>query len=278
MSIQISIRETQSIVTKSKLPDADYVINPYLGCPHGCIYCYAEFMKRFSQHSEPWGSFLEVKQFAGRLDCHKYLNTETILIGSVTDAYNPFEGKYRVTRSLLSQLVDCVARIEILTKSSLVCRDIDLLTKMPNVAVGISMNTTDDSFRREIEPFAVSVKDRIETLQILKKAGIATYLFVAPFFPGITDYQNLLNATAEYIDYACFENLNLRGSYRGRVLSMIAQEHTSKYSLYESIYYNKDQAYWTILEKEITQYCSDLQIPCRMYFHHGAFGKQTERK
>lgn len=62
MKIQVSVKETKQILTKSKLPDANYVINPYLGCTHGCIYCYAEFMRRFSQHAEPWGAFIEAKK------------------------------------------------------------------------------------------------------------------------------------------------------------------------------------------------------------------------
>lgn len=108
--------------------------------------------------------------------------TDTILIGSVTDAYNPFESKYCITQSILKQLSSCVARIEILTKSKLVCRDIDLLKEIPNVAVGVSLNTTNDLFRSKTEPYAASVKDRIETLKALHEAGISTYLFVAPFF------------------------------------------------------------------------------------------------
>lgn len=83
MKMQISIKETKQILTKSKLPDANYVINPYLGCIHGCIYCYAEFMRRFSHHTEPWGKFIEVKQCLDGIDFRRVLPTDTILIGSV---------------------------------------------------------------------------------------------------------------------------------------------------------------------------------------------------
>lgn len=276
--MQVSVKETKSILTRSKLPDADYVINPYLGCPHGCIYCYAEFMKRFSQHTEPWGSFLEVKQFTGKLDLRQVSPKHTILIGSVTDAYNPFEAKFRVTRTILSGLSNCVARVEILTKSRLVCRDIELLKMIPNIAVGVSLNTTDDIFRRKIEPFVSPVEDRIETLKILHEAGISTYLFIAPFFPEITDFQNILQRVNGSIDYVCFENLNLHGSYRARVLSMVFQEYPEKRPLFERIFYEKDHTYWHKVESEIRRYCNSLQLPCRIYFHHGAFEKSTEKR
>lgn len=271
MKIQVSVKETKQILTKSKLPDANYVINPYLGCTHGCIYCYAEFMRRFSQHAEPWGAFIEAKKCTTNLDLRRVLPTDTILIGSVTDAYNPFESKFCITQSILKQLSSCVARVEILTKSKLVCRDIDLLKKIPHVAVGISLNTTDDLFRSKTEPYAASVKDRIETLKILHEAGISTYLFVAPFFPGLSDYRVLLEQVARYIDYVCFENLNLRGSYKSRVLSFISQEYPEKTPLFEKIYHQRDLSYWDDLEHNIRQYCDMLHIPCRIYFHHGSF-------
>lgn len=126
--------KSSSYISKSKLPDADYVINPYVGCPHKCIYCYAEFMKRFSGHSgEEWGDFLDVKRCGKAINGTSFCETDTLLFGSVTDAYNPFEKKYRITRNILEQLVTCKARIEILTKSDLVLRDIDIFKKMPNV-------------------------------------------------------------------------------------------------------------------------------------------------
>lgn len=126
-----------SYVSKSKLPDADYVINPYVGCPHKCIYCYAEFMKRFSGHTrEEWGDFLDVKICNKPINGASFLESDTILFGSVTDAYNPLEKKYEISRKLLEQMTGCNARIEILTKSDLVLRDIDILKKFQMLMLG----------------------------------------------------------------------------------------------------------------------------------------------
>ncbi len=266
---------SSSYVSKSKLPDADYVINPYVGCPHKCIYCYAEFMKRFSGHSrEEWGDFLDVKKCGKAIDGASFCETDTLLFGSVTDAYNPFEKKYKITRKILEQLVPCEARIEILTKSDLVLRDIDIFKKMSNVYVGVSMNTMDDIFRKEIEPYASSIERRINTLKTLHDEGIPTYLFMSPIFPGLSDYKEVIKNTYKYVDYTCFENLNLRGGYLPRVMGYIKESYPDYHDLFKSIYWNKNITYWEELKKEIEEYCRTLGIEYRFYFYHEKIKKK----
>ena len=86
--------DVQSVMTKSALPVGGYSVNPYVGCPHACKYCYASFMKRFTGHTEPWGAFLDVKNWKPIANPHKY-DDERIVIGSVTDGYNPYEEQFR---------------------------------------------------------------------------------------------------------------------------------------------------------------------------------------
>lgn len=106
-------------LTKSNLPASDYVINPYVGCPHACKYCYASFMKRFTKHEEKWGDFIDIKECDKPIDIKK-LNGKSLFISSVTDCYNQFEEKYMITRKILEQLVDADCRITISTKSNLI--------------------------------------------------------------------------------------------------------------------------------------------------------------
>ncbi|MFH1636919.1 MAG: hypothetical protein ABIB71_00675 [Candidatus Woesearchaeota archaeon] len=104
--IKINEIKARSIISKSNLPDADYVINPYVGCMHSCLYCYARFMKRFTGHKEPWGEFVDVKVNAPELippKASKYRG-KSIFLSSVTDAYLPLERKYQVTRKILKKL------------------------------------------------------------------------------------------------------------------------------------------------------------------------------
>ena len=173
--------KASSIITKSNLPDADYVINPYIGCTHACIYCYARFMKRFTGHTEEWGEFLDVKINAPDLipeQTNKYRG-KSVFLSSVTDAYLPIERKYQLTRKILKKLVALQPNIGILTKSDLVLRDIDLLKQFKNCEVGLTITTSDDNLRKEIEPFTSSIQNRIKALKRLKESGIRTLFDVA---------------------------------------------------------------------------------------------------
>ena len=97
--------ETKNIMTKSILPVGGYSVNPYVGCTHGCKYCYASFMKRFTGHTEPWGTFLDVKHWPAIKNPRKYAG-QRVVIGSVTDGYQPQEEQFENTRKLLWQLKD----------------------------------------------------------------------------------------------------------------------------------------------------------------------------
>ena len=113
--------KVKNILSKSNLPVCEYSVNPYVGCTHGCKYCYASFMKRFSGHTEAWGSFLDVKHWPEIKKPEKYTGKE-LFIGSVTDPYLPQEETYERTRALLLQLKGSGAKLSIATKSDLILR------------------------------------------------------------------------------------------------------------------------------------------------------------
>lgn len=185
------IREikAKSIITKSGLPESDFVINPYVGCLHGCIYCYARFMKRFTNHHEPWGQFLDVKVNAVELvpkGTKKYKN-KSITISSVTDPYQPAERKYKLMRGILENLIPLQPDLCVMTKSDLIVRDIDLLKRLKECIAGVSLSLLNDKIRKEVEPFASSIERRVNAVKELKKAGIKTFIFISPMFPYLTD-------------------------------------------------------------------------------------------
>lgn len=134
---------TKDYLSKSNLPDSDYVINPYIGCSHACKYCYTSFMKRFTGHDEKWGTFIDIKECAKPIHIKK-LTGKSIFISSVTDCYNPLEEKYMITQKISEQLVDADCQITISTKSSLILRDLKLLKKLPHLKISFSINTLDD--------------------------------------------------------------------------------------------------------------------------------------
>lgn len=265
--------KTKDYLTKSNLPSSDYVINPYVGCLHGCKYCYACFMKRFTGHTEEWGTFIDVKECDKPIDIKK-LSGKSVFISSVTDCYNPVEKEKGLTRKILEQLKDCDAEIDITTKSSLVLRDLDILKQMKKVRVAISINTTNEKFKDDMDN-ASSIKDRMETLKALHGNGIYTVVFMSPIFPGITEWQEIIDKTKEYVDEYWFENLNLRGSYRSTILRYIYKNYPKLYKLYYQIYVKGDKTYWQELALKLNKYCTQNKLNFKNYFHHEEIRKNN---
>ncbi|MGB9823844.1 MAG: SPL family radical SAM protein [Candidatus Hydrothermia bacterium] len=189
----------KSILAKSKV--YDYVINPYVGCQHGCTYCYARFMKRFSGHVEPWGEFVDVKINAPEL-LEKEIRRKKmgeIWISGVCDPYQPVEKKYMLTRKCLEILSNYNWPVFIQTKSPLVTRDIDLLKHFERIDVGFSIGTANDRVREIFEPQAPSIFSRIEALRILRSEKIRTYVMVAPVLPGAEGLVSMLRGLVDYV-------------------------------------------------------------------------------
>ena len=270
--MKIDYREAKSIVTKSNIPSIDYVINPYIGCQHGCIYCYAEFMIRFTNHKgDKWGQFLDIKTFDfDKIKPQKYTGKK-ILLSSVTDPYLPLEKKYQNTRKILEKLIGTSAEISILTKSKLVVRDIDLFKKFENIKVGISINTLDDNFARIIERAASKPTERLKAIKMVSEAGIDTYIFISPFFPEITDFKAIIEEAVDYTNNFSFENLNFRPHNVPRIMKIIKEHYPNLFSKYKEI--QKDRSYWDILEDDIKNYCENRKFNYSIEFHHGGFSK-----
>ena len=272
MSTIIKETVSKNIITKSKLPDTDYVINNYVGCNHGCIYCYAEFMKRFTNHTEKWGEFLDVKKF-NEEKFVKYLkkinSDKKILMSSVTDLYNPYEIKYKSTRNILKLFIQANnehIHLEILTKSLLIFRDIDLLKKIKNITVGISLKTLNDNLRKQIEPYAGSIKSRIEILKKLKGENIPVYLFISPIFPMLTQLEEIIATCKDTVDFIYFENLNLRGRYKKIILDFISKNFPEYNQLYQDIYTKNKKEYWYLLMEDINRLCKIYDIKYKTFF------------
>lgn len=137
-------------------------------------------MKRFTNHSEPWGEFWDVKYWQGIKNPKKYCGKE-LFFGSVTDPYNPGEEIYKRTRTLLKQLQGSGVKLNIQTKSALVLRYIDLIKTFPDARVGFSINTLDENFKGDVDQ-AASIERRFEAIKKLHDTGIRTTCFISPLF------------------------------------------------------------------------------------------------
>jgi DNA repair photolyase len=191
----------KSMLVLSNLPDTDYVVNPYTGCQFACLYCYASFMGRFVGESRSnWGNYVYVKSNAVdiiREELAKWSNTKcqsSVLLSSVTDPYQGLEKKYQLTRGILQEFLNrqYPGLISILTKSSLVLRDLDVIKQLSNVEVGMTITTTDDNLSHFLEVEAPAVTQRLKTLKKLNEFGIKTYAFIGPLLPHFRYETHLL--------------------------------------------------------------------------------------
>ena len=205
----VTDERARSILSTNQSPDIpfDRSINPYRGCEHGCVYCYARQTHAYLELSP--GLDFETKLFAKK-NAVELLREELtraaytpqpIAFGTNTDAYQPIERRYRIMRELLELLCACEHPLTIVTKSALVERDIDLLAPMARkrlAKVFVSVNTLDHALARRLEPRAASPARRIATLKALSEADIPCGVMVAPMIPGLTDksVEEVLEAAA----------------------------------------------------------------------------------
>ena len=219
--VRVRRREASQALSATRIPGYDYCLNPYTGCGHGCLYCYAQFMIRFSGHAgERWGSFVDLKRAAAGLLLREVRKKKAgpVLLSSVTDPYQPLERKHRLTRQCLEVLAQAQWPLTILTRSPLVVRDLDVLSRFDSLEVGLSIGTNREPVRKILEPFSPRIPDRIQALRELKAKGISTYAFVGPILP--MDPEELAQRLLPIADSVLLDRLN----YPGRVLALLRRE------------------------------------------------------
>lgn len=197
----INIKEVHSktIISSSKV--YPYVINPYVGCQYGCLYCYARFMKKYSGHREPWGQFVDIKVNAPGLLIKEISRKKPgkVWISGVCDPYQPLEAEYKLTRQSLKVLAEKSWPVVVQTKSPLVIRDLDILKEGNDFEVGFSIATADDAIRKLFEPDAPNIQERILALDQLHQAGIRTYAMIAPILPGAGGLVGILKGKVDFV-------------------------------------------------------------------------------
>jgi len=195
----------KTILSKSKV--SDYTINPYIGCEHGCTYCYARFMKRFTGHKEEWGRFVDVKVNAASLLQREIKNKGIgkVWISGMCDPYQPLEKKYELTKRCLEILLKHGWPVTVQTKSPLVLRDIELLRKFNEIEVGLTITTADENIRRIFEPNLPPIERRIGTLEKLNSAGVRAFAMIAPLLPKA---EGLVAQLSGKVDYVLIDKMN----------------------------------------------------------------------
>jgi DNA repair photolyase len=255
--MKIIEREAKSIFTKTKIPGLDYTINQYVGCGHGCVYCYAKFINKWKNYGK-WGSWIEVKSNAPAL-VRKNIKG-TVSMSSVSDPYQPIEKEFCLTRNILINMHKDI-ELSILTKSDLVIRDIDVLKGFKNVDVGLTINGFSDDVRRILEPGAPRHEARVSALKMLKDAGIKTYCFISPVIPILTMVKKSVIDTSEFVDSYIIEFINF--SLSGDKFKKILRENFP-----ETLKVIQNKKLMCDYIDTISSYISSNKIPISAFITH----------
>jgi len=263
----------KSVISKSGIYSIDYSINPYIGCQHGCAYCYARFMKKYINTQEEWGNFVFVKVNAPTLvakELKRVPQNSTVLLSSVCDPYQPMEKKYELTRKILEVLLKRRdLYIYILTKSDLVLRDINVLKEFPKLEVGFTIVFIDEKLKDIFEPGAPPIKRRLDAMRILLEEGIRTYLFIAPMLPYITEnyLENLIDfANKNKVAYVFFDTLNIKAGNWKTIKQALEKFDSSLIKKYEDILFSRNSSYYRALKNKTIQLCSKFRVDCNFAF------------
>lgn len=266
--MQIREIRCKSILNRSGITGIDYALNPYTGCEHGCRYCYAVFMKRFTNHREPWGAFVDVKVNAPEVVAKQLKKAKPGLVSlsTVTDPYQPLERKYGITRKCLDELAAYDFPVSVLTKSPLVTRDIDLLKRFSDCKVGFSIAFPDESVKKAFEAHTSPVSGRIEAARVLTNEGIKVWFFLAPVFPRFSDQPEQLDsffsrAAHAAIDHVLVDSLQLYTKAWSTIRRIIAEKYPHVYPDY--LDYRKHKfSYKEDLKKRVERIAKKHGVRC----------------
>ncbi len=253
--------KAKSILHKTKIPGADWAVNHYSGCMHGCIYCYARFVCRWRKQKEKWGEFVDVKINAPDLVA-KESKEGTVILCTSADPYQPIERKYQLTRKVLKNLNKNM-RLCILTKSDLILRDIDVFKQFKKCELGLTITTLDEGIKKVFEPLSPSSYARLEALKRLKQEGFYTYAFIGPILPYLTDLEQIFKEVSPFADLFMFEDLNMNPAKK-EILEAIK----NNFPELEGKYRNLSKEFWLEKEKEIRELSRNFNKQVKIYFKH----------
>ena len=258
---EINVKTALSV---SKLPGLDYALNPYRGCSHACIYCYAPSVIHWDKGK--WGEVVEVKINLPRI-LSKELKVKkkgVVGLGTVTDPYQPAEKKYEITRRCLEllQLHDFPVCIQ--TKSSLILQDLDLLKQFSHIEVGITLTALDENITKKLEPGAPCAEERLRALDELSKNGIKTWVFLGPIMPYIVDLDELVDTIATLKPaYVMVDRLRLKDGVMDKIREFVLGFNPDLFNDYEKIF-SESGDYYSGIFKDILDKCQKKGLKCEI--------------
>jgi DNA repair photolyase len=260
----------KTALSRSGLPGLDYTLNPYMGCGHACIYCYAPATLRYAG-PEPWGEFVNAKMDIPRILERELRTKERGVVGlsTVTDPYQPAEERLKLTRSCLDVLLSKDFPVCIQTKSSLVLRDLDIIREFREIEVGFTVTTLDDRISSVIEPGASLPGARLDAMRLLSAEGIRTWAFIGPMIPGILDPQKLgaviVAVKAAGASYIMLDRLRLKPGMWARLEPPLMQKAPYVLEACRPALFKNDGTF-EALRAEAATICDREQLSCQFNY------------
>jgi DNA repair photolyase len=239
------VRETvcKTILNRGGL--GDYSLNCYTGCTHACAYCYARFMQRFHPHDEPWGAFVDVKVNAVEVLKRQLRRAEpgSVFVSSACDGWQPIEAQWRLTRRCCELLLEYGFELHVLTKSTLVLRDMDVFAGRP-VQVGVTVTTLDERLKELWEPGTASVDERFRVIEAARQAGLRTSIMFGPLLPLLSDSQEAIEALLDRaaalgVDRIWIDGMNPRPRVWPAVASLLRERFPELMQSYRGILFDR---------------------------------------
>ena len=250
----------------------DYSFNCYTGCGNGCVYCYARFMQRFHPHDEAWGRFVDVKVNAPDVLARQLrrLPPGSVFTCSACDGWQAVEQHYKLTRRCCGMLLEAGFRLNVLTKSRLVLRDLDVFAGR-DVCLGVTITTPDEAQARAWEPGASSVAERLEVLEAGKAAGLETVVMFGPLLPGVSDSQEALDelfglAARAGVDHIWTDALNPRPRVWPSVRAFLRARKPDLLELYGRVLFDREHraAYVAALRERVKRAAANARLADRL--------------
>jgi len=270
--VKITEIKCKNALVRSRIYGVDYALNPYTGCQHGCVYCYAEFMKKYTNHNEEWGKFVDVKiNIANRLrEQIKKAKPGMVMLGTVTDAYQPLEERFCLTRRCLEILADFDFPIFIQTKSDLILRDIDVFKKIKDKEVGFTITCHDPEVEKMFEPGASNLGKRFEALKKLKDNNISTFVFFGPILPFFSDHEDSLKLFFERlqkmkIKKVYLDRMNYLKGKRKKIGALLEKRFPHALRFYDSVI-GHEERYSEWLKSNLTSVLSEFSFDTEVLF------------
>jgi len=268
MKVRVQEKKCKTLLGRSRL--SDYTLNCYTGCSNGCRYCYAKYVGRYAGHEEElWGSYVDVK-----INALEVLKKEIerrppgrVFVSSACDAWQQEEEEWGLSRQAVRMLLDAGFRVNVLTKSERIVRDLDAFSGKAGLCVGVTLTAIEERLRRAFEPRSSSYAERLRILREANRRGMETFAMLAPLWPYLTDTEEHLRAVMKDLakirpTRVGMDFLNPRWSVWPGVREVLGERYPFLLKPWQRFLF--DDATRARRIKEVTEVYADLQTELRL--------------